>query len=41
MKEDSTVVRFRQPDEVDDPLTEILCLLAQAVEQEAGLSWPR
>lgn len=40
MKEDSTLVRLRQPDEVDDPLTEILRqgarrLLAQAVEQEA------
>ena len=40
MKEDSTVVRLRQPDEIDDPLTEILRqgarrLLAQAVEQEA------
>ena len=40
MKEDSTVVRLRQPDELDDPLTEILRqgarrLLAQAVEQEA------
>ncbi len=40
MKEDITVVRLRQPDEVDDPLTEILRqgarrLLAQAVEQEA------
>ncbi|MEA2754456.1 MAG: hypothetical protein QOJ54_745 [Aliidongia sp.] len=40
MKESSTVVRLRQPDVHDDPLTEILRagarrLLAQAVEQEA------
>lgn len=40
MKEGSTVVRLRQPDVLDDPLTEILRagarrLLAQAVEQEA------
>ena len=40
MKENSTVVRLRQPDEFDDPLTSILRsgarqLLAQAVEMEA------
>lgn len=40
MKEDSTVVRLRHPDALDDPLTDILRrgarrLLAQAVEQEA------
>ena len=40
MKEDNTVVRLRQPDDLDDPLTEILRqgarrLLAQAVELEA------
>ncbi|MBF0095684.1 MAG: transposase, partial [Alphaproteobacteria bacterium] len=40
MKEDSTVVRLRQPDEIDDPLTEVLRrgarrLLEQAVELEA------
>jgi transposase-like protein len=40
MTSDSTVVRFRQPDEVDDPLTAILRsgarrLLAEAVEAEA------
>src|ERR1700682_5275414 len=40
MKENSTVVRFRQPDEIDDPLTSILRLgarqlLTQAVEMEA------
>ncbi len=40
MKENSTVVRLRQPDEFDDPLTDVLRagarrLLAQAVEQEA------
>ncbi|MDR3517209.1 MAG: IS256 family transposase [Azospirillaceae bacterium] len=40
MKEDSTVVRLRQPEELDDPLSDILrrgarSLLAQAVEQEA------
>ena len=40
MKEDSTVVHLRQPDALDDPLTDILRrgarrLLAQAVELEA------
>ena len=40
MDENSTVVRLRQPDDVDDPLTSILRsgarqLLAQAVEMEA------
>lgn len=40
MKEDSSIVRLRQPEEIVDPLTEILRqgarrLLAQAVEQEA------
>lgn len=40
MKEDSTVVRLRQPDEIGDPLTEILRrgarrLPEQAVELEA------
>ena len=40
MKENSSVVRFRQPDEIDDPLTSILRsgarqLLTQAVEMEA------
>ena len=40
MTSDSTVVRLRQPDAVDDPLTEVLRegarrLLAQAVEAEA------
>jgi putative transposase len=40
MIENSSVVRFRQPDEIDDPLTNILRsgarqLLAQAVEMEA------
>lgn len=40
MSRDSTVVQFRQPDEIDDPLTAILRsgarrLLAQAIEAEA------
>ena len=40
MKENSNIVRLRQPDEIDDPLTNILRsgarqLLAQAVELEA------
>jgi putative transposase len=40
MNEDSTVVRFRQPEEIDDPLTAVLRsgarrLLAQAIEVEA------
>jgi transposase-like protein len=40
MKDDSTVVRLRQPGEIDDPLTDILRqgarkLLAQAIEMEA------
>ena len=40
MTELTNVVRFRQPDDVDDPLTEVLRagarrLLAQAVELEA------
>ena len=40
MKSPTTVVRLRQPDEIDDPLTEVLRagarrLLAQAVEMEA------
>ena len=46
MTEPTNVVRFRQPDDVDDPLTEVLRagarrLLAQAVELEAERSWPR
>src|SRR5215217_4165234 len=41
MEENSSVVRFRQPDAIDDPLTDILRsgarqLLAQAVEMEAA-----
>jgi transposase-like protein len=41
MNEDSTVVRFRQPEEIDDPLTAVLRLgarrlLAQAIESEAA-----
>jgi transposase-like protein len=41
MEENSSVVRFRQPDAIDDPLTSILRsgarqLLAQAVEMEAA-----
>ena len=41
MNEDSTVVRLRQPEVVDDPLTEVLRagarrLLAQAIEAEAA-----
>src|ERR671926_1476558 len=40
MSSDSTVVPFRQPDEIDDPLTAVLRsgarrLLAQAIEAEA------
>ena len=40
MGEDSTVVRFRQPEEIDDPLTAVLRsgarrLLAQVIEAEA------
>src|SRR3954466_6845776 len=40
MNEDSTVVRFPQPDAIDDPLTAVLRsgarrLLAQAIEAEA------
>ena len=40
MNENSTVVRFPQPEVVDDPLTEVLRagarrLLAQAIEAEA------
>jgi putative transposase len=40
MNEDSTVVRLRQPEEIDDPLTAVLRsgarrLLAQAIEAEA------
>src|SRR6202790_4567752 len=40
MNENSNIVRLRQPDEIDDPLTNILRsgaqqLLAQAVELEA------
>ena len=40
MTSDSTVVSFRQPDTIDDPLTAVLCngarrLLAQAIEAEA------
>ena len=40
MNEDSTVVRFRQPEEIDDPLTAVLRsgarrLLAEAIEAEA------
>ena len=41
MNEDSTVVRLRQPEEIDDPLTAVLRsgarrLLAQAIEAEAA-----
>src|SRR5215218_2779243 len=41
MEENSSIVRFRQPDVIDDPLTDILRsgarqLLAQAVEMEAA-----
>jgi putative transposase len=41
MNEDSTVVRLRQPEEIDDPLTVVLRsgarrLLAQAIEAEAA-----
>src|SRR5829696_8369880 len=41
MSEDSTVVRLRQPEEIDDPLTVVLRsgarrLLAQAIEAEAA-----
>jgi transposase-like protein len=41
MNEDSTVVRLRQPEEIDDPLTAVLRsgaqrLLAQAIESEAA-----
>ena len=40
MNEDSSIVRLRQPDEIDDPLTNILRsgarkLLEEAIEQEA------
>src|ERR671922_639438 len=40
MNSDSTIVPFRQPDEIDDPLTAVLRsgarrLLAQAIEAEA------
>jgi putative transposase len=40
MNEDSTVVRLRQPEDIDDPLTAVLRsgarrLLAQAIESEA------
>src|ERR687886_3093116 len=40
MSSDSTIVPFRQPDEIDDPLTAVLRsgarrLLAQAIEAEA------
>ncbi len=39
MNQDSNVVRLRQPDEIDDPLTDVLRvgarLLAQAIELEA------
>ena len=40
MHRPTTIVRLRQPDEIDDPLTEVLRtgarrLLAQAVEMEA------
>ena len=40
MTSDSTVVPLRQPEEIDDPLTAILCsgahrLLAPAIETEA------
>jgi len=39
MKEDSSIMRFRQPDEIDDPLTALLRsgarrLLEQAIEAE-------
>ena len=48
MNEDSTVVRFPQPEAVDDPLTAVLRagarrLLAQAIEAEAEAflaRWP-
>jgi putative transposase len=41
MEENSSVVRFRQPDAIDDPLTSVLRsgarqLLMQAVEMEAA-----
>ena len=41
MNETTNIVRFRQPDTIDDPLTDILRagarkLLAQAIEIEAG-----
>jgi hypothetical protein len=41
MNKDSTVVRLRQPEEIDDPLTAVLRsgarrLLAQALESEAA-----
>ena len=44
MNEDSTVVRLRQPEEIDDPLTVVLRsgarrLLAQAIEAEAAAFW--
>ncbi len=40
MSSSTTIVRLRQPDEIDDPLTQVLRtgarrLLAQAVEMEA------
>ena len=46
MNEDSTVVRFPQPDAFDDPLTAVLRsgarrLLVQAIEAEPRPSWPR
>jgi hypothetical protein len=43
MNETTNVVRFRQPDAIDDPLTDILRagahrLLAQAIEIEAEVA---
>ena len=40
MNEDTSIVRFRQPEEIDDPLTALLRsgarqLLEQAIEAEA------
>jgi len=42
MESSTNVIRLRQPDEIDDPLTDVLRvgarrLLAQAVEMEGGL----
>ncbi len=45
MNEPINVVRLRQPDDIDDPLTDVLRagarrLLAQAVELKPKPSWP-